>query len=86
MPSHLFRRPVPERTYRRPRVTLFHVIRRTIMKLVDTAGRVFIFGAEVNGAWRRSVAAQLRAERAARAERQEARAAAQNSTSGRTSG
>jgi membrane protein len=35
MPSHLLRRPAPERTYRRPRVTLFHVIRRTIMKLVD---------------------------------------------------
>jgi membrane protein len=47
---------------------------------------IFIFGAEVNGAWRRSVAEQLRAERAARAERQEAKAAAQNSTSGRASG
>ena len=35
MPSDLFRRAAPERTYRRPRVTLFHVIRRTIMKLVD---------------------------------------------------
>ncbi len=35
MPSHLFRRAAPDRTYRRPRVTLFHVIRRTIMKLVD---------------------------------------------------
>jgi len=47
---------------------------------------IFIFGAEVNGAWRRAVAAQLRAERAARAERREAEAEAPNSTSGRTSG
>ncbi|MDI3330735.1 MAG: YihY/virulence factor BrkB family protein [Micrococcus sp.] len=35
MPRHLFRRAATVRTYRRPRVTLFHVIRRTIMKLVD---------------------------------------------------
>jgi membrane protein len=38
---------------------------------------LFIFGAEINGAWRRAVAAQLRAERAARAERRKAKAAAQ---------
>lgn len=35
MPRRLFRHTVEERTYRRPRVTVFHVIRRTIMKLVD---------------------------------------------------
>ena len=35
MPTHVFRRAAPQRTYRRPRVTLFHVIRRTVMKLVD---------------------------------------------------
>lgn len=38
---------------------------------------IFIFGAEVNGAWRRDVAARLRAQRAARAERRQARAQAQ---------
>jgi membrane protein len=37
---------------------------------------IFIFGAEVNGAWRRAVAAQLREERAARAKRRRAQAAA----------
>ncbi|MFC0249321.1 YihY/virulence factor BrkB family protein [Citricoccus parietis] len=35
MPRRLLRRPAPAHTYLRPRVTLFHVIRRTIMKLVD---------------------------------------------------
>lgn len=35
MPRRLLRRPAPAHTYRQPRVTLFHVIRRTIMKLVD---------------------------------------------------
>ena len=43
---------------------------------------IFIFGAEVNGAWRRAVAAQLRAERAARIERQKAKAAAQSPVQG----
>jgi membrane protein len=37
---------------------------------------IFIFGAEVNGAWRRDVAARLRAQRAARIERRKARRAA----------
>ena len=37
---------------------------------------IFIFGAEVNGAWRRDVAARLRAQRAARVERRKARRAA----------
>jgi membrane protein len=37
---------------------------------------IFIFGAEVNGAWRRAVADQLRKERAERAERRKAKAAA----------
>jgi membrane protein len=36
---------------------------------------IFIFGAEVNGAWRRDVAARLRAQRAARVERRKARRA-----------
>lgn len=35
MPRRLLRRPAPAHTYLRPRVTLFHVIRRTVMKLVD---------------------------------------------------
>jgi membrane protein len=43
---------------------------------------IFIFGAEVNGAWRRAVADQLRAERAARIERRRARAAARRSVQG----
>ena len=43
---------------------------------------LFIFGAEVNGAWRRAVADQLRAERAARVERQKAKAAAQSPVQG----
>ncbi|REE04050.1 YihY/virulence factor BrkB family protein [Citricoccus nitrophenolicus] len=43
MPRRLLRRPAPAHTYLRPRLTLFHVIRRTIMKLVgmqvwDVAG------------------------------------------------
>jgi membrane protein len=46
---------------------------------------IFIFGAEVNGAWRRAVAAQLRAERAARAERREA-VPAQTPAEGPTAG
>ena len=41
---------------------------------------IFIFGAEINGAWRRDVAARLRAERAARAERQQAKQAQKRST------
>jgi membrane protein len=41
---------------------------------------IFIFGAEVNGAWRRDVAARLRAQRAARAERREARLAQKDPT------
>jgi membrane protein len=40
---------------------------------------IFIFGAEVNGAWRRDVAARLRAQRAARVERRKARKAAAQS-------
>ncbi len=47
---------------------------------------IFIFGAEVNGAWRRDVAARLRAQRAARAERQEADAAKQSPTGRPVSG
>jgi membrane protein len=43
---------------------------------------IFIFGAEINGAWRRAVADQLRAERAARAERREAKSPAQGPTAG----
>jgi membrane protein len=43
---------------------------------------IFIFGAEINGAWRRAVADQLRAERAARIERQKAKAAAQSPVQG----
>lgn len=43
MPRRLLRRPAPAHTYVRPRLTLFHVLRRTIMKLVgmqvwDVAG------------------------------------------------
>ncbi|GAA1129742.1 YihY/virulence factor BrkB family protein [Citricoccus alkalitolerans] len=43
MPRRLLRRPAPAHTYARPRLTLFHVIRRTVMKLVgiqvwDVAG------------------------------------------------
>jgi membrane protein len=37
---------------------------------------IFIFGAEINGAWRRDVAARLRAQRAARAERRRAKSPA----------
>jgi membrane protein len=43
---------------------------------------IFIFGAEVNGAWRRDVADRLRAERAARAKRQKAKSPAQGPTAG----
>jgi membrane protein len=39
---------------------------------------IFIFGAEINGAWRRDVATRLRAQRAARAERRRAKSAAQS--------
>jgi uncharacterized BrkB/YihY/UPF0761 family membrane protein len=34
---------------------------------------IFIFGAEINGAWRRDVAARLRAQRAAQEERRRAK-------------
>jgi membrane protein len=47
---------------------------------------IFIFGAEVNGAWRRDVAARLRAERAARARRRRAKAAAKAPAEGATAG
>jgi membrane protein len=47
---------------------------------------IFIFGAEVNGAWRRDVAARLRAQRAARAERRSAKSAAQGAVQGPPSG
>jgi membrane protein len=47
---------------------------------------IFIFGAEVNGAWRRAVAAQLREERASRAERRKAQATARNQSADPTSG
>lgn len=35
MPSRVFRRQPPARTYREPRVSLAYVIRRTVMRLVD---------------------------------------------------
>jgi membrane protein len=47
---------------------------------------IFIFGAEVNGAWRRDVAARLRARRAERAARQEAKRRAQHFAQGSASG
>jgi membrane protein len=47
---------------------------------------IFIFGAEVNGAWRRDVAARLRAQRAARAERRKAKPAKESLTQGPVSG
>jgi membrane protein len=47
---------------------------------------IFIFGAEVNGAWRRDVAARLRARRAERAARQEAKRRAQHVAQGSASG
>ncbi|MGH6916863.1 MAG: YihY/virulence factor BrkB family protein [Geminicoccaceae bacterium] len=47
---------------------------------------IFIFGAEINGAWRRDVAARLRAERAARAERQQVKRAKKGPTQGSASG
>jgi membrane protein len=47
---------------------------------------IFIFGAEVNGAWRRDVAARLRARRAARDERRQARLAQKDPTQGSASG
>jgi membrane protein len=47
---------------------------------------IFIFGAEINGAWRRDVAARLRAKRAARAERRAAKRAAQGVAPGSASG
>ncbi|MGH6918949.1 MAG: YihY/virulence factor BrkB family protein [Geminicoccaceae bacterium] len=47
---------------------------------------IFIFGAEVNGAWRRDVADRLRAERAARAERRQTKESAKTPTVGPTSG
>jgi len=43
---------------------------------------IFIFGAEINGAWRRDVAARLRAERAARVELRQAKRALRATTQG----
>jgi membrane protein len=47
---------------------------------------IFIFGAEINGAWRRDVAARLRAQRRARAERRRMKSAAQSPTEGPPAG
>jgi membrane protein len=47
---------------------------------------IFIFGAEVNGAWRRDVAARLRAQRKAHAERRRMKSAAPSPTEGPPAG
>jgi membrane protein len=47
---------------------------------------IFIFGAEINGAWRRDVAARLRAQRRARAERRRTKSAAPSPTEGPPAG
>jgi membrane protein len=47
---------------------------------------IFIFGAEINGAWRRDVADRLRAQRKARAERRRTKSSAQSPTEGPPAG
>jgi membrane protein len=47
---------------------------------------IFIFGAEINGAWRRDVADRLRAQRKARAERRRTKSSAQSLSQGPPAG